>query len=69
MTVETKIYLVRLMFWLLAIVVVAWPLHLARPEIGDVAYVVGAALVLGACYGLGQQVSKHIVKAQQQGQS
>jgi hypothetical protein len=69
MTVETRTYIVRLLLWLAAIVVVAWPLHLARPEIGDVAYVAGAALVLGVCYGLGQLISWRMINAQRRDKS
>ena len=63
MTAGTKIYIARLSFWLAAIVLVAWPLHLARPEIGDVAYVTIAAIVLGASYWLGAVVAKHMAKS------
>ena len=62
MTVETKAYIVRAVLWLASIVLVAWPLHLARPAIGDVAYVAGAAVILGGCYWLGLVITKHMDK-------
>lgn len=65
MTVETKTYIVRIALWTAAIVVVAWPLHLARPEIGDIGYVVSSAIVLGGCYWLGLIITKHMVKVHQ----
>ncbi|WP_149195600.1 hypothetical protein [Luteimonas suaedae] len=63
MTVQTKKYVVRLALWLAAIVVVAWPLHLARSEIGNIAYIASAAVVLAGCYWLGILITKHIGKA------
>ena len=63
MTVETKTYIVRAALWIASIVVVAWPLHLARPAIGDMAYVASCAVVLGAFYWLGRVITKHMGKA------
>ena len=65
MTAETKAYIVRVVLWLASIVLVAWPLHLARPVIGDIAYVAGAVFILGGCYWLGLIISKHIGKARE----
>jgi hypothetical protein len=62
MTVETKAYIVRVALYFASIVLVAWPLHLARPAIGDIAYVAGAAVILGAFYWLGLVITKHMTK-------
>jgi len=51
MTVETKIHIVRVALWIASIFVVTWPLHLARPAIGDIAYVASCAIVWGASTG------------------
>ena len=61
MTIATKTYIVRLALWAASIAVVAWPLHLARQAIGDVAYVVGAAAVLGSGYLLGRVATKLLI--------
>jgi hypothetical protein len=66
MTVETKSYIVRAALWAVSIIVVAWPLHLARPAIGDIAYVVGSAIVLGGCYWLGRALTKNTGKSRQE---
>ena len=64
MTLQTKTYLVHLALWLAAIVVIAWPLHLARPQIGDLPYIAGAAAVLGVSYLLTRRISRRMVAAQ-----
>jgi len=63
MAVETKTDIVRLALWIVAIVVVSWPLHLARPEIGDIAYVAAAAFVLLGFHWLGLFISKRMDRA------
>ena len=65
MTVETKTYIVRVVLWIASIFVVAWPLHLARPATGDIAYVAGCATVLGGFYWLGLIITKRMGKVRQ----
>ena len=66
MTIQTtNAYIIRVTLWIASIVVVAWPLHLARPAIGDIAYVVGSAIVLGGCYWLGLVISRRADKSHQ----
>ena len=48
---------IRWIIWLVTILVVAWPLHLLRPEIGDLAYVVACAVVLIGGYLLGRHIA------------
>lgn len=68
MIVETKAYVVRIVLWLVSIILVAWPLHLARPAIGDVAYVAVAAVILSGCYWFGFVITKHMSKARETSQ-
>ena len=63
MTFDTKTYIVRAVLWIASIVVVAWPLHLARPAIGDMAYLASCALVLGSFYWVGLVITKRMGKA------
>ena len=65
MTIETKAYIVRAVLWIASILVVAWPLHLARPAIGDIAYVASCAIVLGSFYWLGVVVTRRMGKSRQ----
>jgi len=65
MTVETKIHIVRVALWIASIFVVTWPLHLARPVIGDIAYVASCAIVFGGFYWLGIVITKRMGRARQ----
>lgn len=63
MAVKTKTYIVRLVLWIAAIAIVSWPLYLARLEIGDIAYVAAAAMVLLGCHWLGLFITKRMDQA------
>lgn len=65
MTVETKTYIIRATLWAVSIVIVAWPLHLVRLEMGDMAYIAISAATLGGCYWLGRIVTKRMEAANQ----
>lgn len=63
MTVDTKAHFVRIILWIASIVAVAWPLQLLRTEIGNVAYVSIATIILYSSHWLGNSISKRICKA------
>jgi hypothetical protein len=60
---DSKAYYIRLLFWIAAIFIVARPLRSVRSEIGDIAYVVGALLVLVVCHLVGRMVANRVLKA------
>ena len=59
---ERWAYAVRYLFWFGSILVVSWPLRRYRQELGEVAYVGSAFLILGLFFVLGLAASKLILK-------
>ena len=63
--VERNAYVLRNALWFISIVIVAWPLQIYRPSIGDTAYVFTAIVVLAVFFCFGMLAKKFLFKLSQ----
>jgi hypothetical protein len=61
MTLERKLFILRIALWLVACVVIGGPLEIARKTIGDLAYTGASILTLLIFHFVGLAVSKIIL--------
>ncbi len=65
---ERWAYAVRYLLWFGSILVVSWPLERHRQELGEVAYVGSAFLILGLFFVLGLGAAKLILRGNERAQ-
>jgi hypothetical protein len=67
MSIDLKVWLVRVALWLLSILIVGAPLEIARRHTGDAIYLLASAAVLFLCHFLGRVIANRMLNRAKKG--